>query len=822
MPSWLRWPERVGMEIDLSRLIDALPGLMWTATPDGEAEIVGSGWLEYTGLSAEDAAGVGWQQALHPNDRVRLLEEWSAIIASEQPGDVEARLRRHDGVFRRFLFRASPLRDEAGRVERWCGITTDIEDRISAEEALREQQRNYQDVIDGLPAYVTLFGRDGSMVYANQWALDYHGLTLEQLKASSGCVHPDDWDETMALWYRSIADGQPYESEARLLRREGVYRWNWVRGLPLHDADGRIEFWYGACIDIHEMKNAQAQLAAEKRLLQRVAEGAPLLDVTEALCREVEALAPGCLCGILLLTDDKQYLCIGGSGGLPNAYNAAMDGLSIDPHHGPCFLAVATKSPVIVEDTASDPRWQGSTWLTLVREHGLASCWSTPILSAKSDVLGSFAIFRQLPAVPEAAEVELVDRFTRIARIAIERSHVDAALLVREAELSQANSFLTEAQRVSQTGSFTWDVQADEHRWSDEIYRIFEFQPGEKVTTPMILAAIHPDDLSLVETAIGDAIKGVPFDLVFRIVSSTGATRFAHAVAHPIEPKTDQPVFLGALQDITQRKVAEDALNRARSELAHVSRLTTLSALTASIAHEINQPLAGILTNASTCLRMLAADPPNLEGAKATAQRTIRDGNRTSDVIQRLRALFTQKAPASELVDLNDAAREVVAISNAELHRARVVLRLDLDDTLPAVTGDLVQLQQVILNLLQNGADAMSEVEDRPRELVVTTGREKGSRVRLSVCDVGIGIPSDATEKLFEAFHTTKPNGMGIGLSISRSIIESHEGRLWVEPNDGPGATFVFSIPAALEATADPIQSAPAPSRADAPFRRTL
>jgi C4-dicarboxylate-specific signal transduction histidine kinase len=250
--------------------------------------------------------------------------------------------------------------------------------------------------------------------------------------------------------------------------------------------------------------------------------------------------------------------------------------------------------------------------------------------------------------------------------------------------------------------------------------------------------------------------------------------------------------------------LAEEALSRARSELAHVSRLTTLSALTASIAHEINQPLAGIITNASTCLRMLDAEPPNLEGAKATAQRTIRDGNRTFDVIQRLRALFEKKTAAHEPMDINDAARDVIAFSTAELHRARVALRLDLDNTLPAVTGDRVQLQQVILNLLLNGADAMSEVEDRPRDLIVTTEAEKDGRVRLSVRDVGVGVQPDATEKLFEAFHTTKPNGMGIGLAISRSIIESHEGRLWAEPNDGPGATFVFSIPVAPDATAGP------------------
>jgi signal transduction histidine kinase len=221
----------------------------------------------------------------------------------------------------------------------------------------------------------------------------------------------------------------------------------------------------------------------------------------------------------------------------------------------------------------------------------------------------------------------------------------------------------------------------------------------------------------------------------------------------------------------------------------------TLGALTASIAHEVNQPLSGIITNASTCLRMLAADPPNLDGARATAQRTLRDGNRASEVIQRLRGLFAHKQPKTEPVDLNDAAREVLTLSASELQNNRVTLRTELEEGLPAVTGDRVQLQQVILNLTVNAIDAMREVEDRARSLLVSTAREERGRVRMSLRDSGIGVDPQSIEKLFGAFYTTKSQGMGIGLAISRSIIESHDGRLWAVANDGPGATFSFSIP---------------------------
>jgi signal transduction histidine kinase len=221
----------------------------------------------------------------------------------------------------------------------------------------------------------------------------------------------------------------------------------------------------------------------------------------------------------------------------------------------------------------------------------------------------------------------------------------------------------------------------------------------------------------------------------------------------------------------------------------------TMNAFTASIAHEVSQPLSGIITNASTSLRMLNASPPNIEGARETAKRTIRDGNRASDVITRLRAMFSKREFTLESMDLNEATREVIALSLSDLQRNRVALQLELAEHLPLVIGDRIQLQQVILNLLRNASEAMAEIDDRPRRLVVRTEPESESGVRVTVRDVGAGLDPQSLDKLFDAFYTTKPGGMGIGLSVSRSIIESHSGRLWAEPNDGPGATFAFSIP---------------------------
>lgn len=274
----------------------------------------------------------------------------------------------------------------------------------------------------------------------------------------------------------------------------------------------------------------------------------------------------------------------------------------------------------------------------------------------------------------------------------------------------------------------------------------------------------------------------------------------------PGEPSAQDQALVDRFAKIAgisiDRAQAEETLNQARSELAHVARVATLNAMTASIAHEVNQPLSGILTNAGTCLRMLAQDPPNLPGVADTARRTIRDANRAAEVIKRLRAMFGRTSRVIEAFDLNEAAQDVIALSSNELRRSRVVLVTDFAPELPIVHGDRVQLQQVILNLLLNGADAMSAVEDRPRTLRVTTDLDNPDGVTLSVRDAGVGLDPQVAAKVFEAFYTTKPNGMGIGLSISRSIIESHDGSLWAKPNDGPGATFGFRVPCGGEPSA--------------------
>jgi signal transduction histidine kinase len=385
------------------------------------------------------------------------------------------------------------------------------------------------------------------------------------------------------------------------------------------------------------------------------------------------------------------------------------------------------------------------------------------------------------------------------------RKQAEAAKDLRsEEELRRSEAFLAEGQRLSSTGSFSWKVMTDEITWSEQLYRIFEFDHGTQVTFELIDTRIHPEDVPLLHDTIERARgAGTDFEDEYRLQMPDQSMKYVHVVAHGTRDEDGRLEYIGAVQDVTARRLSEQALGEAQSELARVARVTALSTLTASIAHEVNQPLSGIITNASTCLRMLAADPPDLEGARETARRTMRDGNRATDVIARVRALFTKKESAIEAVDLNEVTREVMALSMSDLQRNRVALQSELAEDLPPVNGDRIQLQQVVLNLLRNASDAMVDVADRPRQLLIRTVHEDDDRVRVSVRDAGVGVDPENMNKLLGAFYTTKDDGMGIGLSVSRSIIERHHGRLWAEPNDGPGATFSFSIPSGPESVTD-------------------
>jgi PAS domain S-box-containing protein len=615
-------------EGDLKLVVDTIPALAWSGRPDGSAEFFNQHFLDYVGLSAEQASDWGWTMAVHPDDREGLVLTWQAIMASEQLGEGEARLRRHDGEYRWFLFRANPVRDESGSVVKWYGINIDITERQLALERLQANQD-----------------------------------LLELAQKSAGAM-AFDWYPQQQINYLSP-------------EQETLY------GLAPGTFDGKFKSW--------------------KKMIY----------------------APD--------------------------WPTVVDAIKHAQQRG----KVTVEYRVV---------WPDGTlhWLST-----------------------NGRMF-----FDDAGEPVRVVGFT---------SDVTRRKLVEE-ELRRSEAFLAQAQRLSRTGSFSWRVATGEITWSEQLYCIYELDPRTSITLDVIRTRVHPEDLTLYEKMVEQARNGSDdFEWQYRLLMPDRSVKYMHAVAHAILDRTGELEYIAAVQDVTARRSSEEALDKARSELAHVARVMSLGALTASIAHEVNQPLSGIITNASTCVKMLDADPPNVDGARETAKRTIRDGRRAADVITRLRALFGKQDAAIELVDLNEATREVIALSRTELERNRVITRTELADQLPLVTGDRVQLQQVILNLLRNGSDAMSDVNDRPRELLFRTEVDEADCVCLSVRDAGTGFESQTLEQLFRSFYTTKADGMGIGLSVSRSIIENHRGRLWATANDGPGVTFSFSIPCTVE-----------------------
>jgi len=1045
---------------ELSRLVNALPGLVWTALPDGHIDFLNQRWCQYTGLSLDEACGHGWQTAIQSEDLPKLVERWRSILASGYPGEMEVRLRRFDGEYRWFSISTNPMRDEAGEVVRWYGVNTDIEDRRRAEEALRLRDLSFRLIVDSIPVQVAVTTPSGEVEGLNRPTLEYFGKTFEELKGwkSSDVVHPDDLQHTIAAQMEAHAKGRPYDVESRHRRADGVYRWFNVLGLPLRDTDGRILRWFNLIIDIDDRKRAEALLAGEKRLLEMVAGGHSLSATLEALCKLVDSTASGCYCSVVLVDPSGMRLEHVAAPSLPTSFITSITGRPISIDSGPSAMAACLNEQVISADLTSETRWLASEWCPMAMAHGLRACLAIPISSTAGRVLGAFAIYYDQPRTPLPQHQALIDRFTHIASIAIERMQSDTALkesevrkaatlqaalscivtidhegritefnpaaertfgyrwdevvgkqladviippslreahrrgfarylatgqaavlgrrvemtavrsdgsefpvelaitripldgppsftgylrdltehkrnesALREAHAQVAHSeerwrsvfensaigvaltdvngrfiatnpvyqemlgytgeelqkltflditheeyqdpnrtligellagtrqqfqiekqyrrkngtlvwvrnnvsvvpgtelvprflmalsediterkqaeenlrrseaFLAEGQHLARVGTFSWRVATEKITWSEQVYRIFEFDLNLSVTLGLIGSRVHPEDFPLMYDMIERARAGRDFEYDHRLLMPDHSVKYVHLVAHATRDRDGQLEYIGAVQDVTQRRLSEEALAKAQSELARVARVTSLGVLTASIAHEVRQPLSGIMTNANTCLRMLAADPPNVDGARETARRTIRDGNRASEVITRLRALFSKKEPTPESMDLNEATREVIALSLSELQRNRVILRTELADDLPRVTADRVQLQQVILNLIRNASDAMSGVDDRPRHLLIRTEREGEDRVRLSVKDAGVGFDPKAMDRLFEAFYTTKNDGMGIGLSVSRSIIESHDGRLWATLNDGPGAAFSFSIPRASEGLA--------------------
>jgi PAS domain S-box-containing protein len=565
---------------------DSIPVGIALMAPNGELEVVNGEICRYFGKSMEELRAWGTGNEVHPEDLPHVVAATTHSLTTGEPFDMEERLRRFDGEYRWFQVRGRPYRDAEGKIVRWYVVHTDIDARRRAEDALRARERDLDRIINAIPALAWSARADGTADFLNQYYLDYVGCSLATLQQRgwAAAVHPDDLPVLAALWQADAGGDGPVEAEARLRRADGEYRWFLFRASSLKDERGSVVKWYGVSTDIEELKRAEAVIKRSETLL----------------------------------------------------------------------------------------------------------------------VVG---------------------------------------------------------QRLSLIGTFSWRLDTDELAFSDELYQIFEFDSGSVVTHARIAERIHPEDLAILAKSMAGVRAASPDCLDWfatgdiRMKMPDGRLKYIQSKGRMIRQPDGWLEYVGAIQDVTQRRLAEGALDQVRSELTHAARAMTLGVLTASIAHELNQPLAGIITNANTCQRMLGGSPPNLEGALETARRTARDGHRAADVISRLRALFGKKELAAGAVDLNQATREVIALCSNELQRRQIAVHLELDRALPPVTGDRVQLQQVILNLLLNACDAMQDVSDRPREVRIETAHDQAGAVSLAVRDTGVGERRRAREALQRLLH---------------------------------------------------------------------
>jgi len=523
--------------------------------------------------------------------------------------------------------------------------------------------------------------------------------------------------------------------------------------------------------------------AGQGRILEMIARGAKLPEVLASLVNLIEAQSDGMVCSVLQLSEDGKRIRSGAAPNLPEIYVRAVDGAPIGPKNGSCGTAMFRGQPVVVTDMLEDPLWED--YRELAKLSGLRACWSTPIFSGAGKVLGSFAMYYRQPQAPTGSEARLTEVATHIAGIAIEHERSENELRASEerfAKAFNANPYPMSLARLD-------DGRVIEV--NESLIELSGYSRPELIERGLV-ELLWEMPLSRPELIERVRKQGVVRNLDARIRTRGGRLRLM-LLSSLIVDIGGLRCLLSVANDITEWKRAEEQLRDTRAELAHVARLTTMGELAASIAHEVNQPLGAIVGNADICLRWLKQEPVDLAMLREALADIAGDGHRASQVIARIRSLVKKQVPEKAPVDLSDIAREVLALLSHEAQRKQVKLRSDLKSA-AYVVADRVQLQQVLLNLVMNAIEAMGEIEDGTRELTIETEGSEES-VLVSVSDSGPGLDAAQAEQIFKPFHTTKSGGMGMGLAISRSIIESSGGKLWAESNEHGGATFKFSLP---------------------------
>jgi PAS domain S-box-containing protein len=671
-----------------------------------------------------------------------------------------ARPKRRKRVSLVPLSRASVPRRRR-RIIRWYNLLTDIDDRKRAEDALRAREREYRAIIDSMPGLVAVWSSNGETEFVNERVVGYFGTSLEELQGwqQSDAIHPDDLPRVTSAWKHAIATGEPFESEYRLRRSDGEYCWFEVRAIPDSDRTGHIIRWPVLITDVDDRKRAEDRLRVSEQQLRAIVDSIPGLVATLTPAGEVEMANDQLLgyCG-RTLEELKQW--------------GTSD--TVHPEDLPRAIQVITQSMTIgdpYEIVERIRRFDGVFRWFQVR--GL------PLRGANGRIVRWYVLL-----------TDIHDR--KIAEDALRRSE----------------AFLLEVQGLSRAGGWRFDVATGIVESSPEIRRAYKVQPGDDVSNPDFwFGRIHPDDRPRVQATFERCVREkTEYQSDYRVLLGDGSIGYQHAIGRPVVNQAGELVeFYGASMDITDHWLATTELQRAsqalhdmQAKLSRAAQVATVGELAASIAHEVNQPLAAVVANGHACVRWLSGTPPNVDKALEAAERIVKDGKDAGEVVRRVRSLFKRAAAERVPLDVGDVIRDVLSLVETDAARRKVAVAVTLDPDVPPVLGDRVQLQQLVLNLMLNALDAMEPVFDRPRRLTVRSTHEDAASVVIEISDNGVDL--EDSHAAFEPFFTTKAEGMGMGLAICRSIVAAHNGTLGAVRNDDFGTTFWFALPVERDA----------------------
>jgi signal transduction histidine kinase len=562
-----------------------------------------------------------------------------------------------------------------------------------------------------------------------------------------------------------------------------------MTGRPLRGADGDLLGGVVVCRDITRIKEEEFFRAGQSGVLEMIAADAPLLEVLKSLVLLMEEQAEGLRCSILLLNRDGKHVRHGAAPNLPEAYVKAVDGAPIGPRNGSCGTAMFTRKPVIVTNVMTDPLW--TDYRDLAKICGLRACWSTPILSPQGEVLGSFAMYRQETRGPQPEETRLTQIATHIAGIAIDRQRQQEVLRERDARISVA---------AESADLAFWVLYPEGDAWmSDKGRRIYGFDSNLPLTCELILSRVHPDERAAVKAEYDRAcaLRGA-FETEHRLLLPYGKTRWVIMRGRCLRDEHGNVLeTIGVTLDVSAQKQAALQLQVQREEMAHRNRVALMGEMTASFAHEINQPLTAIANKASAARRFL--DRGNIDPVllRELLQEIAADSQRAGEVMRGIRSLVRKETSEQTLLNLNAIISDTVRLVSSDVLNRESVVTTELDPHVPGVQGTLVQIQQVLLNLIINALDAMETLPPAERRVMVSTRSDKGDVAEFTVRDFGTGLPKDRPDKVFDHFFSTKQKGMGMGLAIVRSIIESHGGTITGENAPDRGARMVVRLPAA-------------------------